>query len=195
MDLLLSWKHFPNICVYDFARGLATHGNKQAILKNHNPPFQPFEGRLANPTAENVDAAACGNLKVHLPWLVDGLEHPERNGHPITGSNQHYVLYDKFHEANTKDPADVLRRIAIVPELQGHLNSQVAEQLFSDMRRNNYFLNNMGPSAHIFLMRNMIEHRNSRHNEELLKRQLRRGLKVYQHGDVTLSDLGQAVLG
>ncbi|XP_077083469.1 HMG domain-containing protein 3-like [Siphateles boraxobius] len=24
-DLLLSWKHFPNVCVYDFARGLATH--------------------------------------------------------------------------------------------------------------------------------------------------------------------------
>lgn len=26
-DLLLSWKHIPNVSIYDFARGLATHGN------------------------------------------------------------------------------------------------------------------------------------------------------------------------
>ncbi len=191
-DLLLSWKHLPNVCVYDFARGLVAH----AILRvPDNPPFQPFEGRLADPTNENVEAAALGNFKVHLPWLVEGPEHSEPNGHPITGSNKHYVLYDKFHRANTKDPQDVLRRIDVVPELQATLNSQVAEQLFACLRKNNYFLNNMGPLAHIFLMRNILEHRNNHLNEELLKCQLRRGLQVKQLHSITLSDLGQVVLG
>ena len=148
---------------YDMGIGspLVAHAN---LRVPDNPPFHPFEGRLAKPTPGNVEAAAHGNLKVHLPWLVERLQHPEPNGHPVTGSDKHYVLYDKFHQSNTKDPKDVLRRIYI---------AQVAEQLLSCMRKNNYFLNNMGPSAHIFLMRNIIEHRNHNQNENLLKRQLR----------------------
>ncbi|XP_041946384.1 uncharacterized protein LOC121724503 isoform X2 [Alosa sapidissima] len=53
----------------------------------------------------------------------------------------------------------------------------------------------MGPSAHIFLMRNIIEHRNNQQNNTLLKRQLRRGLQVQDLNSVTLSDLGQVLLG
>lgn len=192
VDLLLSWKHLPNVCVYDFARGLVAHVNVRAP---DNTVFQPFEGRLAEPTKENVEAAGHGNLKVHLPWLVDKLENLESNGHPVTGSREHYVLYDKFHQANTKDPQDVLRRIQIVPELQGTLNSQVAEQLFASLRKNNYFLNNMGPSAHIFLMRNILEHKNNQQNEKMLKRQLRKGLQLQKLHSATLSDLGQVILG
>ncbi len=26
-DLLLSWKHFPNVTIHEYARGLATHTN------------------------------------------------------------------------------------------------------------------------------------------------------------------------
>ncbi|XP_048853120.1 HMG domain-containing protein 3-like isoform X4 [Brienomyrus brachyistius] len=97
-DLLLSWKHFPNVCVYDFARGLATHTNLRlpAIL-----PFHPFEGRVAQPTVENIQSAEMKKLQVSLPWLIESLEFPEPNGHPVTGSSEHYVLYDKFHEKNT----------------------------------------------------------------------------------------------
>lgn len=29
VDLLLSWKHFPNVSVYDYARGLALHANRR----------------------------------------------------------------------------------------------------------------------------------------------------------------------
>lgn len=55
-------------------------------------------------------------------------------------------IYGKFHQAIAKDPNDVLRRIH-VPELQATLNSQVAEQLFACLSKNNYFLNNMGSPA------------------------------------------------
>lgn len=69
--------------------------------------------------------------------------------HPVTGSAEHYALYDLFHEKNTKDARNALRKIQIVPELAGWVNSQCAEQLFSDMRKNNYFLNTLTPSGHI----------------------------------------------
>lgn len=125
-------------------------------------------------------------------WL---LQNPEKDAHPFTGSPDHYVLYDRFHEANTKDPQEVLRRINLVPELQGSLNSQVAEQLFSCMRKNNYFLNNMAPSTHIFLMRNIIHHRNNKTNAQLLEKQLQRGRESHRLQDITLDKSGQAVFG
>lgn len=146
-DLLLSWKHLPNVSVYDFARGLATHANLRLPA---SPPFKPNEGRLAPATQENITAAQQNNLSISLPWLTEKLQTPDKDGHPLTGSSDHYVLYDKFHEANTTDPKEVLRRINLVPEIQSSLNSQVAKQLFSSMKKNNYFLNNMAPSTHIF---------------------------------------------
>ncbi|KAF1389938.1 hypothetical protein PFLUV_G00052810 [Perca fluviatilis] len=67
-DMLLSWKHMPNISVYDFARGLVNHTN---VRVPENPPFQPNEGRLAPPTPENIQAAKDRTLKIHLPWLLE----------------------------------------------------------------------------------------------------------------------------
>ncbi|XP_016359488.1 uncharacterized protein LOC107701863 [Sinocyclocheilus anshuiensis] len=114
-DLLLSWKHIPNVSVYDFARGLATHGNLRVPTAI---PFHPHEGRLAEPTPENISSAKQGKLKVSLPWLFEKTDNLNSKGNPITGSSEHYVLYDKLHESNTRDPQDVLRRISLVPELR-----------------------------------------------------------------------------
>ncbi|XP_065096441.2 uncharacterized protein, partial [Paramisgurnus dabryanus] len=94
--LLLSWKHFPNVCVYDFARGLATQTN---LLVPDSMPFQPYEGRLSEPTEENVKAAMDGQLQVSLPWLHERVHCEKENAHPVTGSTEHYVLlYDRFHD-------------------------------------------------------------------------------------------------
>ncbi|XP_072567723.1 uncharacterized protein [Paramormyrops kingsleyae] len=188
-DLLLSWKHIPNICVYDFARGLVAHTN---LRVPNRVPFHPHEGRLAEPTEENVKAARDGKLRVNLPWLHERMDSVNENPHPITGSSDHHVLYDRFHEGNTKDPKDILRRIQLVPELKGWLNSQVVEQFFASMRKNNYFLNNMSPSTHVFLMRNIIHHHNTVTNKKLLERQLRHG-RLGQI-NISLSALGQAVV-
>ncbi|XP_076597771.1 uncharacterized protein LOC143327360 [Chaetodon auriga] len=185
-DLLLSWKHIPNVCIYDFARGLATHAN----LRNpENVLFTPHEGRLLEPTADNIRLAKEGHVKVDLPWLKEKKQLPDTGGHPLTGSSEHYVLYDKFHEDNTKDASDVLRRIELVPQLAGWVNSQAAEQLFSDMKKNNYFLNVMTPSAHIILMRNILHHYNTSVNKRFEK--MYRTLTM----DITLNMNGQAVMG
>lgn len=134
-------------------------------------------------------------LRISLPWLTEIMENPDEEGHPFTGSSSHYVLYDKFHEANTKDPQEVLRRINLVPELQSSLNSQVAEQLFSSMRKNNYFLNNMAPSTHIFLMRSIVNQRNINTNTKLLEQQLHSGHKSHRLQDITMNAFGHAVFG
>ncbi|XP_072558290.1 uncharacterized protein [Paramormyrops kingsleyae] len=190
-DLLLCWKHIPNICVYDFARGLAAHTN---LGVPHTLPFQPHEGRLAEPTEENIKAAQDGKMQVCLPWLHERMECAKENAHPNTGSSDHYVLYDRFHEGNTKDPKEILRRIQLVPELKGWLNSQVAEQFFANMRKSNYFLNNMSPSTHVFLMRTILHHHNTHSNKQLLNKQLRHGHRLRESSNITLSALGQAVI-
>lgn len=125
------WKHLPNIIIYDFARGLATHANLRAP---ESIPIRPYEGRLAEPNEENIKLAKSGNLKVNFPWLEEKMSVSNPQGHPVTGSSDHYVLSDHFHESNTKDSKDVLRKITIVPQLAGKINSQVAEQLFAKMR-------------------------------------------------------------
>ena len=85
----------------------------------------------------------------------------------------------------------MLRRIELVPELAGRLNSQVAEQLFSEMRKNNYFINNMSPSAHIFLVRNIVHHHNEKKDRQTIEK-MKRNLR---NVSITLDTLGKAVAG
>ncbi len=67
-DLLLSWKHLPNITIYDFARGLASHAN---LRYPDIIPFSPHEGRLLEPNETNIAAAEKGRLRVSLEWLKE----------------------------------------------------------------------------------------------------------------------------
>lgn len=186
-DLLLSMKHFPNVTLYDFARGLATHTNLR-----QPETFHPHGGRLLEPSQQNIQFAKSGQVKVNLPWLLTKKPVPDENGHPLTGSSEHYALYDRFHEANSKDTRDILRKVELVPELCGWLNSQCAEQLFSGMRKNNHFLNMMTPSSHIFLMRNILHHYNSHKNSKIIDNMKRRlGMGI----DIVLNSFGQTMLG
>lgn len=92
---------------------------------------------MQDPSSENIQKAKDGKLKVHLPWLAHRKNNVEPDCHPLTGSSEHYSLRDVFHQNNSKDQRDVLRTIGLVPELAGKINSQCAEQLFSEVKRNN----------------------------------------------------------
>lgn len=186
--ILLSWKHFPNVVVYDFARGLVNHCNLRDPVRL---PFSPNEGQLAEATPENISKAAKDDLEISLPWLNIGKDSPDPDGHPVTGSAEHYALYDTFHQYNTKDDKDVLRRIGLVPELRGWLNSQRVEQFFSKMRKNNYFMNMVSPASHVFLMRSIIHQHNRGVNQKALA-----DIKKIPGGKVTtINSSGQAVSG
>ncbi|XP_039601812.1 uncharacterized protein LOC120524049 [Polypterus senegalus] len=162
-DLLLSWNHIPNVSIYEFAGGLATHTN---LRECNTLPFSPHMGRLLSPLPENVEKAEKGELTVDLPWLMGKKAEEDPDCHPLTGSSEHYALYNTFHESNTKDPRDVLRKSDLIPQLAGWIRSDTVEQLFASMRKNNYFMNSMTPSMQVFLTRNIIHHYNSSKNEK-----------------------------
>ncbi|XP_041664383.1 uncharacterized protein LOC121523528 isoform X2 [Cheilinus undulatus] len=191
-DLLLSWKHLPNVSLCDFALDLATHVN---LRSPSSLPFKPHDGRLAASTEENITAAQKRKLRISLPWLNKMSKNPDEDGHPLTGSSDHYALYGKFNKANTKDPQEVLRGTSLVPELQSSLNREAAKGLLSSMHKNSYFLNSMAPSTHIFMMRNLVHLRNNDTNAKLLEEVLQSGDVAHRLQDITLNDFGQAVLG
>ncbi|XP_073789693.1 uncharacterized protein isoform X1 [Danio rerio] len=184
-DMLLSWKHLPNVVIYDFARGLSTHTNLRQPIT-----FTPFEGRLLEPTTENIAKAKSEKLQGTLPWLTAKKQSPDPDDHPITGFAEHYVLYDRFHEDNTKDPHDSLRKLRLVPQLAGKVNSPAAEQLFSKLKKNNYFMNMALPSTHVFLLRNIIHHYNVRKNEKRLH-----DINKEFNKNIHMNDPSQVVLG
>lgn len=72
--MLLSWKHFPNVVVYDFARGLVNHCNVRDPVRL---PFSPNRGRLAEASPEKISTAAKEQLKIHLPCLNIKKENPD----------------------------------------------------------------------------------------------------------------------
>uniref|UniRef100_A0AAV2M5B5 HMG domain-containing protein n=1 Tax=Knipowitschia caucasica TaxID=637954 RepID=A0AAV2M5B5_KNICA len=78
VDLLLSWKHFPNMSVYDYARGLALHANRR-----QPGIFDPFQGRLLDPTPENVKQASEG--KVQLSQVLDETKSPTQHLAMVNG--------------------------------------------------------------------------------------------------------------
>lgn len=91
-----------------------------------------------NPFEENIKKASENYLEVHLPWLNHRNEPADQDGHSVTGSYDLYVLCDVFHQNNSKGIRDCLRKIGLVPELAGRINSQTAEQLFADMKKKIY---------------------------------------------------------
>lgn len=163
-DLLLSWKHIPNVIICNFAHGLATHTNSR-----QPSTFTPFEGQLMEPTPENIREARAGTLRVSLLWLTSKQHSSDPNGHPSTGSSDRYVLYDRFHKNNAKEQQDALRKMRLVPQLASKVKSHLMEQLFARLKKSNYFLNMAPPSKHVFMIRNIIHQYNVQLNEKLLK--------------------------
>lgn len=161
-DLLLSWAHMPNVVICDSPSGLARHVNLRAP---ESIPFTPHEGSLAAPTAENIKRGNEGSLQVNLTWLTEKKNPPDLYSHPLTGSSEHYALSKNDLGKTSKDPTNVLRHIDLVPELSGRLNMQVVEQFFAQMKKSDYFLNMALPSTNIFLLRNILHHRNVRLNK------------------------------
>jgi hypothetical protein len=107
----------------------------------------PFPVRLLDPTPENVKQASEGKVLVNLPWLKLKKKPADKDGHPLTGSSQHFALNDVFHQGNSKDQCEVLRKLELVPELK--------KQLLST------------PSTHIFLQRNILHHYNMARNQKI----------------------------
>jgi len=75
-----------------------------------------------------------------------------------------------------------------VPQLAGFLNTQVEEQLHRAITRDIYFLDNMSPSNHIFLMRLILHVRNERINSHAM-----RDITKKTRMTVSIGELGRLV--
>ncbi|KAJ8023112.1 HMG domain-containing protein 3 [Holothuria leucospilota] len=183
VDLVQSMKHTPNVVVVDMANMVAAHGNKR-----FPGMFHPHNGMLAEPSSDNLRLVKSDDFVVNLPWIAEHKERHDTSGnvHPVTGSNEHYCLFDRLHEGNVKGEFEILRRVRFVPELCGKLNTQAQEQLHSEINKNNYFLNQMTPVKYIFLFRSIVDLRNREKNRiQLAKVQKNMG------SPVTLDEFGR----
>jgi hypothetical protein len=134
---------------------LASHRNStEAIF------FSPNEGRLAEASPDNIRLLANSGNMFEIESLQDSgnvqADTSDENIHPLTGSAEHYALYDWFHEGNCKKPEEVLRRVSLLSNFAGFIESQIVEQLFSSLKNMLKFLNKTTPINHMFHSRLLL---------------------------------------
>jgi len=170
-DMLLSMKHPPNIVISDMSHLLAAHMNKR------KPNFfNPYAGRVVAPTDDNVQLAHDNKLEPqNIPWLdrrnqisVPDVKVEGTNIHPVTLVHQRLSMYDKFHERNTKQRKEILRRTKFVKQLDGVV-TETAEQLNSFLSKSLYFLDCLSPVHHLIMIKFMLSIRNMNLNKKLVK--------------------------
>lgn len=173
VDLIQSLRYQPNIVIVDFANQVAAHGNNR-----HPGLFSPYVGRVLPSTPENIQLAKNDEISLDMPWITASSrsahqqlpEHCEvtRQPHPTTGSACYFSLFDTFHEENSSNPADLLRRTRCVKQLEGVFRTEVMEQLNNVMNKNNYFINTMSPVNAIFMQRLAIHLTNEKRNVKFI---------------------------
>lgn len=134
VDLIMSMKHQPNIIIVDFANTVAAHG------QNRKPGlFSPFDGRVLPNTAENIALAREDDISLDMPWISApsrsrpgdmpqiqvAAEIGVREPHPVTGSTSYFSLFDTFHEENSCNDDDLLRRTRCIKQLEGTFRTEV----------------------------------------------------------------------
>lgn len=174
VDMIMNLAALPNVVVTDIANMVAAHARRRGY-----DVFSPFHGRVADSTAENIKKAENGEIQVDWPWFPNGInEAPGECGgregseqlmtNPTTGCSDHYSLFDPFHEKNSTNPADLLRRVSCVKQLAGRANLETAEQLNNRRNRDNYFTTSLSPHNSIFVERLVIHYNNIKVNGKIL---------------------------
>ena len=183
VDGLLSLAYIPNIVVVDMAHIVAKHAtsSRKGDAKYYGKYdkegniFNPFNGRVADPEDQDiVQMANYNNIHVSFPWIAKQEQQKnktctESNTHPVTGSDVHLCLFDKFHERNTTSKTEVLRSIGNITELNGKFNSEIEEQLHLKFDNDKKKLNMMQPTTHVYLFRSIINHHNNLLNKKCLR--------------------------
>lgn len=173
VDMLKSLAALPNVVVCDIANMIVAHGRHRGL-----DVFGPNEGRVAQATDENIKKAENGEFRVDWPWYPNGIhgqmaENVKRCDdeqllrHPVTRSCEHFSLFDPFHEKNTINPADSLRRVSCIKQLAGKMNLETAEQLNNRRNRDNYFTTSLSAHNAIFVERLVAHFTNEKLNKKV----------------------------
>ena len=110
VDALLSFKYQPTISINDMPYMVARHGN----LCTYGDIFFPYEGRVADPTDENIAKVENKEAVTNFRFLENqqdsnresinadiSKDQESHSCHPVTGVTEKFCLCDIFHEGNT----------------------------------------------------------------------------------------------
>lgn len=179
VDMVKNFAAVPNVIVSDIANMVVAHGRNRGF-----DVFGAYEGRVAPATPENIKKAEDGDLRADWPWFPNGVrgqsveavqreEDEQLLCNPVTGCSEHYSLFDPFHEKNTTNPADSLRRVACVKQLAGKANLETAEQLNNRRNRDNYFTTSFTAHNAIFVERLVAHFSNEKLNKKVYNSHIR----------------------
>lgn len=160
LDAVLSFKKVPKCIVYDDAARLADHARKRLSPEMYSELLGSLHGRVLADNEANISMAKqC--LKDKRDYVLSKL--PE---------DRCLFLYDRLHQCNSKKPNAVLRYMSLVKDLKG-VNSQVAEELNSFLKRRMKTLNVMQPELLYNTLMRTLSHKNSVLNKTLQARRKR----------------------
>lgn len=169
-DIILSLKYPPSIIVSDVPHNLAPHLNRRAGREF----FNPHCGRLVEPTEDNIQKVEKKTLDVSLGWLDRRFERASTDLniegtdiHPISQTTNRYSLYDKFHEKNTSQREEFVRRTGLVRELVG-MNTETAEQVNGFLYKSLSYIDCTSPVHHIMEVKAILAVRNREINAKIL---------------------------
>ena len=169
-DILESMKHPPSIVISDIPHVLGPHMNRRTGREF----FNPHCGRVAEPTEENIKKVEKGLLQESVGWLdrryekvTPDLNVEGTNIQPITVTTQRYSLCDRFHERNTTQRKEFLRRTGLIKELVG-VNTETAEQVNSYLEKSLTYLDCTSAVHHIVEVKAMLALRNIEINKKIL---------------------------
>lgn len=163
LNIMKSFKYQPSVSIIDIANRVASLGNKL-----YPGMFAKNNGRLLPTNEANMSGVEQNKLTISIPALQNDIPitNPTLEQHPITGLDYSFCLFDYFHQCNSKLRPELLRRSSIVRELAGYVNTQSAEQTFTRVGKDIYWLNMLKPINHMFCFRLVCQFTNDDINEK-----------------------------
>lgn len=151
LDAILSFKFKPKYLIYDDAGTLAVHITKRFGQDAAKGMIGSYGGRVIPVTDQSFEIA-----KNYL----------NESKCPITEApqGQMLILYDRFHQENSKKKCAILRRLDLVTRTR-KVNSQHAEQLNRQVRPLSIIYNVLSPRTAINCLKRFLSERNAAKNE------------------------------
>lgn len=151
LDAILSFKFKPKYLIYDDAGTLAVHISKRLGQVACEGMIGPHGGRVMPVSGQSIEfAKKC---------LDEG-----KSVISEAPQGQMLVLYDRFHQENSKKTCAILRRLDLVSRAR-KINSQQAEQLNRQVKPLVRIFNVLSPRTTMNCLRRFLSERNAAKNE------------------------------
>ena len=166
LDALLSFKKLPRFVIYDDAGRLAEHAKKRLSPERFLELFGEHGGRVLSAQPES--------LAIADEVLADARRSVPSDQGSATGTR---ILYDRFHQNNSKNPYAKLRYMDLEKELKD-VGSQHAEKFNRTIRPFTRSLNMYSAPLAYNMLRRIISAMNIKLNESIIKKQSKGHLRV-----------------